>query len=351
MRIKNILYFLVLLLTGCHTQNIHLTTKAFSGSYNTYKNALVFFKEIHLWLPSSGIAVIPDGGIPKTLYKNTSLYHFQKQEKVLTKIYDFGNLPYNYSRWKTKTSYGTNLIAFSITPIEGWREFIEINPGLKKYKTMYKGIFIYTPNNYTHNRGEITKITTTGESPILSPDDSIVIYTKREKVNYSIEMYNLNTQKTNLLVNDIDIEPSTSFFKDNKTAYWLLENGKWLKIDTSKREITTITLENPATSNVEISTKELEKLTKDIPYSKWGFNLQEYWPRSTKGFITDIVEMRGNLEYRIAVLQMLKNRLSQQEINKIITRLTSARKPLSSETLIMVRLLYQMIKTNVKSIT
>ncbi len=343
-RIRNIIYLSILLLTGCHSQNMHLTTKTFSGNYNTFKNAITFFKEIHLWLPASGIAAIPDGGMPRTLYKNTSLYHFQVERKSLTKIYDFGNLPYNYSRWKSKTSYGTSKIVFSITPIEGWRDFAEINPEMKKYETMYRGVFLCSFLSHNHNRKQVIRISTTGEYPIISTDDSMVIYTKEEKGKYSLEMYNLNNNKSETLVDDLDIEPTISFFKDKKTAYWLLQNGEWLKINVFNKKTTRISSKS-VVENSEVPTKTLEELMGRIPYAEWGFNLAEHYPRSTKGFINDIVKRKGNLEYRIAVLQMLKRKLPPQKLHKIVNKLISASESPNPETSVLVKSLFETLNS------
>ncbi len=340
-RIRNIIYFFVLLLTGCHTQNIHLTAKAFSGSYNTLKNAIAFFEEIHLWLPASGIPAIPDGGIPRTLYKNTALYHLQIKEKFLNKIHDFGNLPYNYSRWKTKVAYGTSLIVFSITPIEGWKEFTEINPQMKKYETMHRGVFLYNLNTNNHTYSKAIRISLRGEYPIISSDDSTVIYTRLEKKKYSLIMYNTDTGGKEILANSVDIEPSTAFFKDKKTAYWLLQNGKWLKIDTIRKEMAQANLKNVTKYTGEIATRDLEALTKTVPYTEWGFYLPEYCPKTTKGFIKDIIKMRGNLEYRIAILQLLQNKLSPGKIYEIIEKLRS-KDILSGETFTIIELLNEM---------
>lgn len=73
----------------------------------------------------------------------------------------------------------------------------------------------------------------------------------------------------------------------------------------------------------KLSIQEIKSLTKEYAFKDWGFDLSEYFPKTKKEFINDIVILNGNLNYRKAILEVFGNDLNNDEIVKILKDIDS----------------------------
>lgn len=111
---------ILLSLCGCYG-DIHMVSNVGRNAVcNADTSELVFFKFIKVFRPAKGLWALPDGGKPKVLSKNISLYHFNVKRQELFRVFNFGTLRGNRDSWKTFTSISDSCIVFRITPTIGW---------------------------------------------------------------------------------------------------------------------------------------------------------------------------------------------------------------------------------------
>ena len=75
--------------------------------------------------------------------------------------------------------------------------------------------------------------------------------------------------------------------------------------------------ENFTTSTVPISL--MKTLTGDLKYSDWGIEINNIVKAGKKQMIKDITELKGNQEYRNAVIEALSEEMTNSEKSKIIS--------------------------------
>lgn len=106
----------VILLSGCYGE-IHLTTNfGYGATYSDDSTQVVFFKFIEFYRPAKGISAFPDGGQPKMLYVNSSLYKLDTQTQELLLVHDFGSIRAYNARLRTFTRFTDSSIVFKIAP-------------------------------------------------------------------------------------------------------------------------------------------------------------------------------------------------------------------------------------------
>jgi hypothetical protein len=112
---------LVVLLSGCYG-GIHLTTSfGFGAAYSVDSTQVVFVKFIEFYRPAKGISAFPDGGQPKMLYVNSSLYKLDSQSQELLLIYDFGSIRAHSARLRTNVRFTDSSVIFKIAPAPEWK--------------------------------------------------------------------------------------------------------------------------------------------------------------------------------------------------------------------------------------
>ncbi|MCK5169854.1 MAG: hypothetical protein KAQ75_08240 [Bacteroidales bacterium] len=79
-----------------------------------------------------------------------------------------------------------------------------------------------------------------------------------------------------------------------------------------------------------VSITKIIELTNNISFNDWGLKLDEYWQRSHKEYINDIIILNGNLNYRRAIIEEVGQNLSSKEIKKIINKIDSHKNSLDS---------------------
>ena len=72
----------------------------------------------------------------------------------------------------------------------------------------------------------------------------------------------------------------------------------------------------------------IKRLTRDITFIEWGIDLSHIVPKSSKNYINDLVELKGNVNYRKAVLEELKDQLNNDDIRDILKQIDKYKKHL-----------------------
>ncbi|MBU1356039.1 MAG: hypothetical protein KJ620_05685 [Candidatus Edwardsbacteria bacterium] len=83
---------------------------------------VLFFAFVQVHRPAKGLAAFPDGGRPKVLYKNVSLYQMDIADGALKRLYDFGPLPLARSAWNCRAFYEGDSVRFNLEPVSGWQQ-------------------------------------------------------------------------------------------------------------------------------------------------------------------------------------------------------------------------------------
>jgi hypothetical protein len=84
------------------------------------RERVVFFAFVQAHRPARGLAAFPDGGRPKMLYKNLSLYRWESSSGDLQRLHDFGPLPLAKSAWRCRVHSSGDSVFFRIEPVSGW---------------------------------------------------------------------------------------------------------------------------------------------------------------------------------------------------------------------------------------
>ncbi|HAF28432.1 MAG TPA: hypothetical protein DCG75_05225 [Bacteroidales bacterium] len=317
-----ILAVISLFLSGCYEDYLIISSDFKSGLITSDSSQIFFFHHLRAGQPPKGISRFPDGGVHKRIYENLSLYSFDIPTKSLVKIYDFGDIPFG-----SKLEYislQNERIAFSVSPLMGW-------DWVKKQKTdsVFYNIFDKYGGFYEYNLNtkNTERIFTDGFYPTLSPDYKRILYLKRDSLNLSIWCFLKEDQHEELLINlNIDLPVISTLWRDNNSFYYSFDKKIFLFDLTSQTSLECDT--KVCFIPNKLSIQEIKKLTKECTFKDWGFDLSEYFPKTKKEFINDIVVLNGNLNYRKAILEKFGNDLNNEEIGKIIKDMDSYQKKL-----------------------
>lgn len=307
--------FPAILLSSCYSDSIRIKENISKSCYNPDHTQVAFLKFISVYRPPKGITKFPDGGTPKYLFKNTSLYRYNLTDSLLQKVYDFGGLPYGVSRWKTDLSFGTSKIAFSILPTVGWRAEMKNHKGIRKLYDSFSGIFVYDLVSDTTQR-----ICNYGFNPILSPAEEKVLFFESDSTTNIIAFY-FNDDSFRTIYSNADI---------SRFAHW--QNSRYIiSFQHGKRECLQFDLQEQISRIIDLSNKPIpgngnknvSMLTKDIPYSKWGVNIRNYIPRSKRKIMKEIILLRGNENYRRALFEEFGSEFDLEDLSAMLEKFES----------------------------
>ena len=119
---RNLIFLAVafLCLSGCYGGIQVAENFGVNSSYNNDSTQIVFFKFIHVFRPAKGVLAFPDGGIPKTLYSNASVYLLDINSQTLTRVHNYGPVGGGRSRWTTSAFFYDENIFCNLQPRMGW---------------------------------------------------------------------------------------------------------------------------------------------------------------------------------------------------------------------------------------
>ncbi len=114
-----LLVTVIVVLPGCYGEMQIRNTTARGGSFNEDSTKVLFYSFMRALRPAKGL---PE--TPITRYRNASLYLYDIDMDDLSRIMDFGTVPYSSSRWTMVAFFAGDSIAFRITPLQGWEKEI-----------------------------------------------------------------------------------------------------------------------------------------------------------------------------------------------------------------------------------
>lgn len=144
-----------ILLSGCYGGVKVISRFGRNATYSPDSTKIVFFKFIQVYKSAKGLWALPDGGMPKVLYRNVSVYCLNTKTDELTRIFDYTGVSSNRDSWKTKTFYTDTSIVFNIEPTIGWKSELE-------YRTADVDTLMHKRNmywfSYNHNTEKVITI-------------------------------------------------------------------------------------------------------------------------------------------------------------------------------------------------
>ncbi|MCB2196255.1 MAG: hypothetical protein KQH79_10355 [Bacteroidetes bacterium] len=304
----------IVIFTGCYHDYLVIHSEYKSPVIANDSSKIFFFHFLEVGQPPKGISRFPDGGTYKDIYRNISLYSFDIKNNVLNKIHDFGNIPFLSLE---HISVQKDNIVFSLSPLMGWN-WVKSHKSDSTYNKIYNkyaGFYKYDFDNKSLNR-----FVNEGFYPELSQNENQIIYLKRDTNQITIWHLDIKkdiNQKIITLASDSPFnlikwhDEYVMNYKYNKSIYeYNLKNKTSHKIDYDV---------NFYPSKIPI--KKVKKLTTNISYKEWGFDLEKYWNKNAKILIRDIIELNGNLNYRKAILQSISHNLSKKDIENILQKM------------------------------
>ena len=302
--------------TGCYEDYIVIHSNFKSGKISQDSSQVFFFHSLQIGQPPKGISRFPDGGTQKILFKNVSIYCYNMENQTLEKVFDFGNLP--FGSWTFNLSLQNNSLLFGVCPLAGWDWRIKHPTRSEVFKILYdKYMGIY---KYDFENEKLEHFVYDGYYQELSNDENQIIYLKRDSLDVEIWHLMIAENKNQIIKK---LETNTAFIpiywiNNDKIAY--KANNKLNLFDLETGEISLIDKELIPKQN-DISITEIIELTNNISFNDWGFKLDNYWQRSYKEYINDIIHLNGNLNYRRAIIEEVGQNMSSKEIEEIINKI------------------------------
>jgi hypothetical protein len=284
----------------------------YSPGVYTSQGTIIFYYSLQASHPPKGISRFPDGGTHQAVYKNFSLYEFDTLHKKINKIHDFGKM--TSSAWHTHLSLENNKLLFNIIPVMGRQWLTEPDTETEKYDNPRIGFYLYDLKTK-----ELRKLSYDGYDPTLSPDQQQILYKTRDGDSVSIWLLQLESleQRQILSVDSISVF-SPVFWVSNQQPGIRINNKPYL-IDSERGSIYPLTLpEKILHDKNKTSITEIKRLTVDLPFKEYGFELSEVYPKNKRQYIDDLVRLRGNFDFRKAIIEELTEDLTQKELNNII---------------------------------
>ncbi len=317
--LPGILIFLSLTLTGCYEDFINIYMEFTPGVYNLSKTEVAFYQFLSAGKPPKGISRFPDGGTHDVLFKNVTLYRYNLETGKLNTVFRFGNIPSNAGSWREKIFWQQNKIAFSLSPLSGWKWMIEhtSNPQYASLYEKYNGILIYNmkTDSTTHIPGN-------GFEPALSPGESQVAYLKMDSTKIELWNMDLDSGKDQpvIVLSTADEYPPSLYWKDEETI-WIIAGKECKLLNVTSGEFTG-SQEKLEIDLRKVKQGKIQELTESVLFHEWGLDLSDVWPRKRKEYVRDIVRLHGNLNYRKAILQEIGDDLEVNDIKKILDQMT-----------------------------
>jgi len=310
-----VLFFTVPALTGCYEDYLLITSNYKSVVVSADSNTVFFFHFLKAVQPPKGISRLPDGGSYKTVYKNVKVFSYHLKTGELKSIHDFGTIPFN--QVLDHIAVQNDNIVFSLSPLIRWDWIKKHNPD-SIYKSLYNeytGFYKYNISNKTLNR-----FVYNGFYPQLSPDNKQIVYLKRDSVQLSIwhlDIYQDINQKLKSLNVDAPYKPI--IWKDSTSIYYKTQDSVNLLAIRDK----TVQITNSGIDFYpnKFPVSKIREMTSKFTFEQWGFNLKRHFNKSNQQYINDIVMLNGNFNYRKAIIEVISNEISSDDILNMINGL------------------------------
>lgn len=110
---------MALLFTSCYSKSVFIDYEVHHGAvWNNERTCVTFVASKKAYLSASGIARLPDGGIPKYLLKEVGLFVFNVYDKQLKQLVSFNDvtdwLGPSRSRWNVQLAFTDSVVFYSL---------------------------------------------------------------------------------------------------------------------------------------------------------------------------------------------------------------------------------------------
>jgi len=121
---------LLFLLAACHTNHLSLDYKVIDACYaDSSSKHIAFFLRSSAYYQAKGVSKFPDGGAPKYVYNDISLFVINTENNQLERIVSFKDLAkagFNISNsLNALTIVADSVIYFRIKPITPWNDYLK----------------------------------------------------------------------------------------------------------------------------------------------------------------------------------------------------------------------------------
>lgn len=311
------LILLTVLLQSCYQEVPNISEDFGAGIHNQDSTEITFIKGFKAYFPPEGVTRFPDGGQPNMLLEKVYLYNYHLSSHQLKVIAELGHLKGFPSRWKNRIQRRNHWVVYSLTPVS-----------LRDTNSSVQGLFIIDLRNASKQ-----KIENFPEKFWISPEDDLLLYTlPKSKQTVDLYSYHLISEKKQLLNSGI---PSI------KNLTWLTR-GKAAAILYNQTD-TSIIVTTPDTSakiqprdtqhtrrNSRIQKHILKQLIQPNDYKQWDFPIFESFKRSKHELKKDVLELKGNQNYRIFALYRLMEISSPEELDQLSKSIEKKKKNLKN---------------------
>ena len=306
----SLIILLCLIISGCTYQKRITITKSYGSSCKSpSENEIAFFRGYKIFKNATGINALPDGGKPKYFHQSLSIYIYDLINENLKQIAFFDSIiswPY---RWNTHICWKQDKIVF-------WMANSIWDNTQKKLKEHDNGIYLFQigENDYK-------LIVKEGKMPDISPDGEKILYHKvTPDEGYEIWIVNSDGGNNRLIKkgNNIDLA-YTSWDEDGQNIfiYSYSPVRSVYKLNMDLKEIESTDIPFPETGQ-GLSTKTLDDYTRWITDEEWGILPLLYCKQNNKTYVDDLLNFRGNQNYRNAIIDKFGRELDPASISDIL---------------------------------
>lgn len=248
----SVLLLLLAGLSSCYEKLIS-NSVIFKGGVYLPDSQFVVFRSVRYYRSAKGLTAFPDGGLPKELYWNLSLYSVDLDQQKARKLDDFENLSLSHRAWYAHISFADSSLLYSLyQPV--MKDSIIINSGL--------GIYLFDLK--TEKR---QKISDKGYRAVLSPDAREIAFLYKSHVF----VYTISSEE--LVAHQFPVRDEPAYIKwdeaTGKLCAFYLE-GNW---ELSSEKESFIPSDAAYEKNYGQDPIPYQAL-KQIPDSVWGAYLQ-----------------------------------------------------------------------------
>lgn len=317
---KYFILFFFIVFSGCYQEYMQITIENGRAAFSSDNTKVAFFKFVRISKPAKGLAAFPDGGIPRVYYQDASVYYYDTDSQILMRLFSYGNLITQKARWHNSVSLNNHKIAFGIRPLSGWDKEISYDSQKAAVYNKFSGIFIY---DLIQNQS--TRIVNSGYHPVFSPNGESLVFLDENEGIMLIKNISYPADITNMASIE-GINPySLNWINDDSIV---LAKGKneflIINVATGSRQVLTGNPINPTKPG------KLNALTKNVKITEWITDFEKFCPKTKKEKIAQVVELKGNVTYRLALVEMLLLEINTDEIKEIIRSIHQFEKGLHS---------------------
>ncbi|MBW2643227.1 MAG: hypothetical protein JRC89_07600 [Deltaproteobacteria bacterium] len=318
------LFVISLLVGGCQAKIPFVTGGISAGEFNENITKAVFLYNARVSKKATGISAFPDGGIPKILLQKSALYIYDISGNNLQKIFTYKS---DINRFYARVSFVNKKIAFSITPRLGWN--YEIKHGKNKDAVdNYRGIFIYDLL-----KNKTTRLTQKGIEPFLSPDGKYLLYFVQDADYTSAWTIRLGDNDNKLLkrFKRFNYCFAKAKYLDKSNMLILKSPEICIKLNIETGQAEEVALKKAKEQFEKRASDKVAELVKNLPFKKFGIDINKYCQKSKRQRRKDIIELKGNnFGYRKAVLEELNNDMSKKDLQILLKEMDNYKEQLNS---------------------